>query len=177
MPNHVTHKIIFDATIADKVFNTVRINGHFDFNSLVPAPLCVYLGDLGAQDDEDFKINWSTWNRANWGTKWNCYDDSCTVEGDKAIIKFDTAWSVPYPVIAAFANKFQIPFEHRYFDEGHNYWGIEIWDVYGDEERKRAFRKIKSYKKPEDERALCIELKGYDPDREDEEEPSTIGAV
>lgn len=170
MPNHVTHKITFDSQFADLVFGAVLINGHFDFNALVPSPLSVYRGDLSKDDEQDFKVNWYTWNREHWGTKWNCYADSTKVDGEMATIKFDTAWSIPYPIIAAFANRFQIPFKHTYFDEGHNFWGIEIWSVEERQEQKIAFRKGKSYKRDDEMRELCIDLKGYDPSVEDVEE-------
>lgn len=64
--------------------------------------------------------------------------------------------------MAAFCNRFQIPFEHRYFDEGYGFWGIEKWDrkqFYGN----RIVRVSKSYKQEADFVPLCLELKGYDP--------------
>src|SRR5690606_37803499 len=123
MPNNVSHKITFDASHAAEVFEACCTDGRFDFDMLIPRPLRMYRGNLSCEEENDFKCNWSSWQRENWGTKWNAYQCSCMVDGGKAIIKFDTAWSIPYPVIAAFANRFGISFEHRYFDEGHNFWG------------------------------------------------------
>lgn len=170
MPNHVTHKITFDAAEADRVFSSCFPSGTFDFSTLIPPPLHMYLGDLSAQDSEDFKCNWQSWSVENWGTKWNAYSSLSMVEGDKATIVFDTAWSIPYPVLAAFAKKFSIPFEHRYFDEGHNFWGIEEWGAVT-WKRDGTIVRIKTRKSHiDDKRALCMELKGYDPDIRDEEE-------
>jgi len=170
MPNHVTHKVTFEASKADEIFAAVCPDGKFDFEILVPTPLHVYQGGLGREEDADFPINWHTWNNLNWGTKWNCYSQSCGIENEKAFIKFDTAWSIPYPILAAFANKFNIPFEHRYYDEGHNYWGIETWgkDPH-DSPEAPVHRVTKRRDNPMDDKALCIELKGYDPDTNDDD--------
>lgn len=169
MPNHVTHRLIFDAAKAEEIFAAIRSDDRpFDFEKLVPSPPQMYHGNISSSDEQDFPCNWNSWSRENWGTKWNAYDASTSVDGDKATIEFDTAWSIPYPVIAAFCNRFQVPFEHRYFDEGHNFWGIETWEA----DRwsgNRVTRHEKRYKKPEDKNALCIELKGYDPDAPDED--------
>lgn len=164
MPNHVTNKIVFSAEYAEKIFAETSIDGNFNFKTLVPQPPHVYQGGLGELEEEDFPINWLSWNRENWGTKWNCYDTKYSINGENAEILFDTAWSAPYPVIVAFANRFQIPFTHKYFDEGHNFWGTERW-VFAD---GYACRAGKFYSRDEDKQALCIELKGYDPEAEDE---------
>lgn len=159
MPNHVTNKLVFDASEAARVFAACCPDGEFDFNTLVPQPPHIYRGNLSSEDDEDFKCNWCTWRREHWGTKWNAYDAACKVENGNAIIVFDTAWKPPYPVLSAFANKFGIPFEHRYFDEGHNFWGIEDWGFVDG-----VLCRTKKRKSVETDRdALCIELKGYDP--------------
>lgn len=84
------------------------------------------------------------------------------------MITFDTAWSNPYPVLAAFCNRFQVPFEHRYFDEGSNFWGIDTWDA--SKYHKRVQRTTKRWKKAEDEKPLALELKNRDLDAEAAEE-------
>jgi len=160
MPNHVTHKLIFAEDSGAEIFSACCPGGKFDFGTLVPQPPHIYKGDLSKDDEQDFKINWSSWNRENWGTKWNAYGQTCGIDSPHAFIKFDTAWSVPYPVIAAFANRFHIPFEHRYFDEGHNFWGIEIWAGNADGVSRAGTRKSID----EDKTALRLELKGYNPE-------------
>ena len=166
MPNHVTHKLIFAEDKAVEVFATCCPEGRFDFRTLVPQPPHIYLGDLSSEHEKDFHCNWMSWNRENWGTKWNAYDQICGIESGKSFIKFDTAWSVPYPVLSAFANKFGIPFEHRYFDEGYNFWGIEEWKV----ENGLVSREMARKSHEDDKIPLCVELKGYDPARDDEED-------
>lgn len=162
MPNHVTNKIIFAADKADEVFSAVCPGGKFDFGTLVPSPPNLYHGDLSSIDETDFPLNWNSWNRENWGTKWNCYEQSCGIENGMAYIQFDTAWSAPYPIMAAFCNRFKIPFEHRYFDEGHNFWGIDVW-ARDSHDPDRIVRAHKYFNDEDDFDALCIELKEYDP--------------
>lgn len=164
MPNHVTNKIIFCATRANEVFSAICTGGCIDFNKLIAQPPHLYQGNLSADDEKDFPLNWNSWNRQNWGTKWSAYDGASKVEGDKAILLFDTAWSVPYPVIAAFCNRFNIPFEHRYFDEGYNFWGIEKWETSDGQCRRTSKRRSEA----EDRDALALELKGYNKDEEED---------
>lgn len=172
MPNHVTHKITFEASRADEIFAAVCPGGKFDFELLVPTPLHVYWSYLSADNKEDFPLNWRAWSRENWGVERNCYHQSCGIESGRAFIKFDTAWSIPYPIICAFANKFNIPFEHRYCDELLDYWGVETWgpDPH-DPSGKYACRVTKRKDDPGDRRSLCIELLDYDPDADDDAEP------
>lgn len=46
---------------------------------------------------------WFTWAREKWGTKWNAYDADRRSE---SVVRFDTAWSTPLPVIVALSQKF-----------------------------------------------------------------------
>lgn len=47
--------------------------------------------------------NWYDWRNLNWGTKWNAchsnYNDSANS------LTFDTAWSIPYPILAKMAEQ------------------------------------------------------------------------
>lgn len=172
MPNHVTNKITFSADKAEEVFAAVVVDGCLDFERLVPSPPNMYHGDLSSEDEKDFKVNWLDWSRINWGTKWGAYDGTCGVEGGKAWIKFDTAWSPPYPVIAAFCNRFKIPFEHRYFDEAPNFWGIEVWGT--DTWQKKHVQRISKRKSDAaDKKALAMELCGRDLDAESAEDAAS----
>ena len=164
MPNHVTNKVTFDAALsAEQVRTVCREDGCLDFEKLIPSPPHMYRGNLSSDDENDFPCNWLSWHRENWGTKWGAYDGSLTIEDGRVILKFDTAWSAPYPIMAALANKFGVPFEHRYFDEGHGFWGIDTWGTYD--------RTKKKFKVQEDFIPLCIELKEYDPTKEEEDAP------
>ena len=158
MPNNVTNKIIFDKKHLDEISKDLLNEGFFDFNNLVKMPINVYRGNLSPDDEKDFPLNWLSWCRENWGTKWNSYSCKNGIEDNLAYICFDTAWSVPYPVIVAFAKKYNIDFELKYFDEGHNFWGIEKWSGGG--------RKNKQYSDEADKVSLCVELKGYNPEDE-----------
>jgi hypothetical protein len=53
--------------------------------------------------DEFGYDNWYDWQIANWGTKWNAYDQF--FNGDN-MIEFSTAWSTPYHAITALSVKY-----------------------------------------------------------------------
>ena len=121
-------------------------------------------------------VGWYDWSLANWGTKWDCYEVSREMEDGQLIYVFDTAWSPPSPVVEKLMELFPgIGIEHRYFDEGHCFWGITVYSPNGG---------IMEYDSQERDRTpLCIELKGYDPaeeesDAEDEdiEEITVVGS-
>lgn len=64
--------------------------------------------------------DWYGWQNANWGTKWNAYDQ---IEVDENVIEFDTAWSTPYELMLKLSEMFpEVQFEIKYADEdfGHN---------------------------------------------------------
>lgn len=101
-------------------------------------------GGLSSYDDKRFEsfinmirnkreyghTSWYDWSCENWGTKWNAYDYDIT-EDDIAdgVIKFDTAWACPLPVIKELSRKFpNDEIELRYADEdiGHNYGHLFI---------------------------------------------------
>jgi len=70
--------------------------------------------------DEFGHDNWYDWQIANWGTKWNAYDQF--FNGDN-MIEFSTAWSTPYHAITALSVKYPtLRFEVEFADEdfGHN---------------------------------------------------------
>lgn len=59
--------------------------------------------------------DWYSWSNAKWGTKWNAYDQMVIEFGT---IQFDTAWSTPFPVMQALAQKFpNLCFEVKFADE------------------------------------------------------------
>ena len=171
MPNHVANKIVFFATSkrTQEIVRHVFVDGEFDFNTLMSAPANIYQGTLGEADDEDFKsCTWLEWNLANWGTKWNAYNSSYTTSNGVTEILFHTAWSPPFPVIVAFANTFKIDFEHRYCEGSQSFWGIEQWKY--DPKEEDCIR-IKCRKSERDDlKDLCLELMGYDIDKEEDED-------
>lgn len=59
--------------------------------------------------------DWYSWSNANWGTKWNAYDQ---ILEDENTIRFDTAWASPYPVIEKLGEMFpSLHFCVEYADE------------------------------------------------------------
>lgn len=80
-------------------------NGELDFNSFVPQPDNIFLGNLGEKErrkcEEEGMPNWYDWNIDNWDTKWNACDVSLEEDGDNIRISFNTAWSPPYKVFVA----------------------------------------------------------------------------
>ena len=63
--------------------------------------------------------NWYDWACANWGTKWNAYDQSILDDNlNEVSIQFNTAWASPTPVIEALSNMFpSLKFTLTYADE------------------------------------------------------------
>lgn len=58
--------------------------------------------------------DWYGWAPANWGTKWNSYDNAERGES----IKFETAWCCPEPVMKALSAKYpDAEFKLEYADE------------------------------------------------------------
>jgi hypothetical protein len=63
--------------------------------------------------------DWYGWQTANWGTKWNAYDQ---YSNDDAVIEFNTAWSTPYNLLVNLSKKYpQVTFEVEYADEDFGY--------------------------------------------------------
>lgn len=107
--------------------------------------------------------DWYDWSVSNWGTKWDAYHQSMITTEDNVTFQFDTAWSPPIPVIEELVGLFpELNFVHSYFDEGHFFWG-EARYVNGECEEDRQSEE-------QDRVRLCIELEGYDPDKEEDED-------
>jgi hypothetical protein len=63
--------------------------------------------------------DWYGWQNANWGTKWNAYDQN---EIGEDCIEFDTAWSTPYELMVKLSKLFpEIEFQVEYADEDFGY--------------------------------------------------------
>ena len=63
--------------------------------------------------------DWYGWQTANWGTKWNGYDQ---YEVDENCIEFNTAWGTPVTLLTALSLKYpQVTFEVEYADEDFGY--------------------------------------------------------
>lgn len=107
--------------------------------------------------------NWYDWSLANWGTKWGAYRTEIVEEaGARAVVKFETAWSVPEPVLLALSALWpSLEFRVVAFDDG---WGFAYDAVIRKGEVVRGGR-------TEATPALyeLVYGKAYEPDDEDED--------
>mgnify|MGYP001486707916 CR=1 FL=1 len=64
--------------------------------------------------------SWYHWCLEHWGTKWNaCHTSLQTTQEASVQLQFETAWSVPEPVLAALAERFpDVEFSGDFLDEG-----------------------------------------------------------
>lgn len=131
MPNHVINEVIFRNVDAERQTTILAMikneTGEIDFGVLVPKPLNIWDGSTGSNHEKKFKRIGLDWARDNWGTKWNAYGQdqggkyqSIAQTDDTLTLTFQTAWSAPYPWLAALFNFFKLPFDHNWFDEGHS---------------------------------------------------------
>lgn len=98
-----------------------------DFNRIVPFPDYLFTGGLGMKDEEENPgRNWLNWNRRRWGTKWGAADTDRDSEGR---IIFETAWSVPKPVLEELSMLFpELTFHVIAIDEGWNFAGVWVFE-------------------------------------------------
>lgn len=112
MPNHVTNYLSFEGdpeqikALIDKG-NGLDKNGNsqiFTFNAFVPMPSEVYKGSLGREEELQYpgELNWYRWSHKYWGTKWDCYQVKVFDKG----LCFETAWTVPFPVLTEISKQF-----------------------------------------------------------------------
>lgn len=141
MPNHVTTIVSIGLRLDQdemnydvekerlvKLYKKLRTKeSAFDFNAVVPQPKGIYRGNLSLEDHKKHPVNWYDWNIPNWGTKWNAYNvhylddykDGERIYGE-LLVKFETAWNVPIPILYKLAEKFNIEFTWN--DEGEGVW-------------------------------------------------------
>ena len=61
---------------------------------------------------------WYGWATENWGTKWNNDPNTQVVENEAGTLRFDTAWSMPEPVIEELSRQNpELAFEIKWADE------------------------------------------------------------
>lgn len=145
----------------------------FDFNRIIPAPAFIFTGDAltGGSREESTGRNWYEFNSKRWGTKWNAYDMSIVEHTDsKLVIKFDTAWNIPEPIINELVTWFpELMFFHEFYDEGGWFFGDRTYQA-GALAVDRYINGDDRINHHEMEKRLCIELKGWDPDSDEEDE-------
>lgn len=120
-----------------------------DFEKIVPMPSNIYRGDLGDEERKKHGANnWYDWSVNNWGTKWNAYDIE---KVDDNTIMFNTAWSMPEPVIKALSKMFpDVKVKIKWADEDfgsncgeiHYKNGHEIYTNTPDDQSKEAYELV-----------------------------------
>ncbi|EPE1527173.1 TPA: hypothetical protein ACYSC8_000140 [Citrobacter freundii] len=142
----------------------------FDFELIIPVPAFISRGNLsfGSREEKTGR-NWSKFNPERWGTKWNAYDMSIVEHTEsKLVIKFDTAWNIPEPVIKELVTWFpELMFFHEFYDEGGWFFGDRTYQA-GELAIDRYINGDDRKKHHELEKRLCIELKGWDPDSDED---------
>ena len=123
MPNYCYQKLTFSSSISADISEVknyiLNKKGKFDFNKVIPQPVNIFQGDLGAKErrmcTEKGLHNWYDWNIKNWGTKWNALEPKILFDEDwKFGVSFHTAWGIPNPIInniiETFKDRFDIIF-------------------------------------------------------------------
>lgn len=145
MANHITTKILGPIEIVDHLCEISLHGLRVDFNKLIPQPENIEKGDcphggVFAENkidenfmDKDGVVCWYAWNYHNWGTKWNAYDTNVEVVDslNLAIVRFDTAWNCPFPVLGALSRRVEGSMFIKYADEdlGYNCGKIYVDDM------------------------------------------------
>jgi len=119
MPNHIQNQITAPADVIEAI--TREGEGgktQVDFALIVPEPANIETGGCSGRHEPGV-VCWYRWNIENWGTKWNGYQTEVDPDKDGATqLRFQTAWTHPYPVIEALSKKFpHVDIEVSYADE------------------------------------------------------------
>ena len=125
---------VMEISMPNWCYNTLRISGKpkdlhkfvkqvkddnqvFSFEKIIPMP-------------ESEKDNWYEWRVANWNTKWNadCQDDNFKYwESGDIYIDFNTAWSMPTPILLEVSKQNpKLYFEFRCYEESYAFWQVGI---------------------------------------------------
>ena len=132
MPNWVSHKITCTGSknileqLLQGITTTENNDTFIDFNRIIPMPALVFDGALTSeQKDKMPNRNWYEWSLKHWGTKWNaCHSKIGKITSETLIIYFDTAWSLPEPVLEQLAWLFpELRFDILYIEEGCSFAG------------------------------------------------------
>lgn len=127
MPNWVRNNVKFgtDKVIKECIVKDENGVEKFDFNKVIPMPKVLEeengFNKLTLEErllflkENDNCDNWYDWNVHYWGTKWNS-SETCVVN-DKEV-EFETAWSMPEPVLQEISRKYNTTVEVEYADEG-----------------------------------------------------------
>lgn len=94
MPNWVTNEVHADDPAVIRAL--LDENDNVDFNKIIPMPDEVNKSPLLSMDDMQAGPNWYNWSVSNWGTKWNACETTLL---SRNTVRFETAWSHPFPVM------------------------------------------------------------------------------
>lgn len=88
--------------------------------------------------------SWYDWNIKHWGTKWGAYDyEPRSREPGAFVFKFETAWSVPTPILAKLAELYpELKIETKSIDEGGGAYAGTGGDVSCVEETRELHREV-----------------------------------
>jgi hypothetical protein len=133
MPNHVINEIVFsDITAGQRaaiLASVLNAENRIDFGILLPIPLNCWMGSVSVLHEKAFKNTALDWCTANWGTKWGAYSQEPIEDADDSLrMVFQTAWRPPYGWLCALFNRFMLPFDHRWLDEGARFGCIGRFD-------------------------------------------------
>lgn len=144
MPNHTESRLKIKGSISEIKALVESVKGKdtpFSFNSIIPQPEGIYLGNLGSKEEKEYPLNWYTWNVENWGTKWDAYDvasfipdlaNSIDFVDSKLKVTiyylFQTAWNPVPIVITKLSETFpNLEIQYAFQVEGCNGHGVEIY--------------------------------------------------
>lgn len=190
MPNHVTTIMTFTGSkeVLDE-FESAHIgcgvdsydNEPFkflDFRTLIPMPAALDVGNvpvgnpttqMQSNKDKYGYESWYDWSVDMWGTKWNSYSCDISREDDTTlVVKYETAWSLPTPIIAEITELYpELNWELETVEEGGYFSGQMTYidgvfedNINGDEDQWREYAE---------------NMLGYEFD--DEEDDDTIDGV
>lgn len=130
MPNHVANRLTIQCdeqrgreVMRDYCFAEEDKALGLDFAKLIPPPPGCMMGDLGAVHEEIWPLNWLSWSRENWGTKWNSYSGASAWSDGTLTITFHTAWNPPHRVVLALVQATALGVLHEWSCEGACTWG------------------------------------------------------
>lgn len=116
----------------EKVIQGITGNSEqeLDFNRVIPMPEELRNTKSPNKENEQEMIakyghaDWYSWSCSNWGTKWNASSVDLNLDTPQHIhIRFDTAWSPPYPVISKIAETFPFASIEFTWEEESGFWG------------------------------------------------------
>jgi hypothetical protein len=130
-----THPESFDEATGKVVYTE---NPEFSFWNFVAPPTEAiesgeYFGTHGWKEGKqvgDTENNWYNFQCDKWGTKWDAGDVSLATSAGEVMISYNTAWSIPTPVIEAMVEQHP-DLTFHFWSEEEQGWGAEFQGVDG----------------------------------------------